>query len=387
MFPAKKMLRRLVGRRYAALRRLGGFLKWSLPALTALSRDGRSSDRRLLVIYDTSSQPFSIGDILIIQEGSLALREKHSLGFVDFALVYDPKHPASADATFSSITEDNAVYHLASILPVAQVNQHLGSLLLFNSHRQLERFIADNADRYEIWPSAWRYAGRDYLYYAVFNELLYEHYRRHGSIPHLTCRPFLREWAAAFYRTHVVPQVPVTVNVRNNPAFHQHRNLNLDCWMEFFDYCEKRYPAKFVVICARSEIDDRLRARPNVLIAKDHHTSIEQDLALIHASAIHMGAGSGPVSMAWFHDRPYLMVNTVYGPGYFAHAEMIIQEEPDIQRFWFSGPLQRIAGGPETTELLIAEFERMWASVDLGALDRSTAEVIDRPAEMRTWLR
>ena len=379
--------KRTLGRLYRRWRRLAGFARWALPSVGRLLGPASPGERRLLMVYDTASQPFNIGDILIMQEGSLILREKHGIDVVDFALVYDPKRPAIPEPAFSSITEGNAVYHLASVLPVAQVNQHLGSLFLFDSHRRLERFIADNADAYRVWPSAWKYAGGEYLYYAFFNELMYEHYRTHRSIPHLTCRPFLREWAAVFYRNHVLPQIAVTVNVRNNPAFHTHRNLLLDRWVEFFEYCEKRYPAKFVVLCARSEIDDRLRGRPNVLIAKDHHTSVEQDLALIQASAVHMGAGSGPASMAWFGDKPYLMVNTVYGPGYFAHSGMIVQEEPNIQRFWFARPLQRIAGGPETTELLVREFERMWAAADVQKWRSAMGGGEEPASEAPTWLR
>jgi hypothetical protein len=322
-----------------------------------------------------------------MQEGSLVLREKHNLDMVDFALLYDSEHPASPDPAFSSITENNAMYHLASILPVAQVNQHLGSLFLFNSRRNLLRFIADNADLYYVWPPGWKFAFSEYLYYEIFNDLLYNHYKKHGSIPRLTCRQFLVDWAQAFYRKHVHPQVPVTVNVRNNMAFQTHRNLRLECWLEFFHHCETRYPAKFVVVCARSEIDDRLRHCPNVIIAKDHHTGIEQDLALIHTSAIHMGAGSGPASIAWFNDKPYLMVNTVYGPQYFAHPEMIRQEEENVQRFWFAGPLQHIAGGAETTELLIREFARMWAAVDVQHWQSPVSLGENQESEMSTWLR
>jgi hypothetical protein len=369
------------------MRRVVRFLTWIFPSLGGLLLPGASSERRLLLIYDTSSQPFNIGDILILQEGSLVLREKYRLDAVDFAVVYDPKQPAASDPAFSSITEANALYHLASILPVAQVNQHLGSLFLFNSHRSLQRFIADSADVYHVWPSAWKFGSREYLYYDVFNDLLYDHYKEHGSIPRLTCRQFLVDWAHAFYQKHVSPQVPVTVNVRNNKAFHTHRNLRLECWLEFFHHCEARYPAKFVVLCARSEIDERLRQCPNVIIAKDHDTGVEQDLALVHASAVHMGAGSGPASMAWFNDKPYLMVNTVYGPQYFAHPEMIHQEEENVQRFWFSGPLQRIAGGPETTELLIREFARMWAAVDIRRWQSPPGLWENPGGDVHTWLR
>jgi hypothetical protein len=379
--------RRVLGPIYPPMRRVAGFLTWILPSLVRLLLPGSSSQKRLLLIYDTSCQPFSIGDILHAHVGSLVLREKHQLDAVDFALLYDSQHPASSDPAFSSITETNALYHLASILPVAQVNQHLGSLFLFDSQRNLQRFVADNADVYRVWPSGWKFGSRTYLFYDVFNDLLYTHYKEHGSIPRLTCRKFLVDWAHAFYQKHVNAQIPVTVNARNNKTFQTHRNLHMECWLEFFRHCETRYPAKFIVLCARSEIDERLRQCPNVIVAKDHDTGIEQDLALIHTSAIHMGASSGPFSMALFGDKPCLMVNTVFGPGYFAHADMIRQEEENIQRFWFSGTLQRIAGGIETTELLVREFARMWAGVDISHWQSPAGTGKNSQAEVPTWLR
>jgi hypothetical protein len=342
-----------------------------------------------LAVYDTSLQPLAVGDILIFQEASLVLCQKHQVDVVDFAIVYDLKNPASSDPVFSgTITEDNVMYHLASILPIAQVNPRLGSLFVFDSHEHLQRYINDNADRYHVWPSGWKMATREYLSPAVFNDLLYSHYKKHGSIPYLSCRPFLKEWAKGFYLEHVHPRIPVTVNIRNNKGWHLHRNSTLDSWIEFFHHCETRYPAKFVIICARSEIDDRLRNCANVLIAKDYHTGVEQDMALIHTSAIHMGAGSGPATMAWFNSNPYLMVNTVYKTGeFFEHPDMIQQEESNIQRFWFAGPLQRVANGVESAELLIREFAFLWGAVDLQHW-QSTADVESMPgAELHTWLR
>jgi hypothetical protein len=382
----RSIARKTLGPVYRPTRRAARFLGWVLPALGRLLLPSPSRDRRLLLIYDTYSQPFNIGDILLMQAGSLVLREKHKLDIVDFALVYDPKRPAASAPVFSSITEGNAVYHLASILPVAQVNPHLGSLFLFNSHQRLERFIADSLDLYQVWPSGWRFGSRDYLYYEIFNDLLYNHYRAHGSVPKLPCRPFLLQWALAYYHKHVHPDVPITVNIRNNPAFQTHRNSRLDAWLEFFRHCEARYPARFILICARSEIDERFRQCRNVIIAKDYHTGIEEDLALIHASAAHMGAGSGPVTLAWFSDKPYLMVNTVYGPGYFAHPDMI-RREGSVQRFWFAGPSQRITGEPETAQVLVEEFARIWSAVGTAYWRSMENPAGAAKAATPTWLR
>lgn len=382
-----KSIHSLLGPLDRPLVRLFGFLKWSFPLLGRVLASSGYRERRLLVVYDTSSQPFSIGDILTSQEGSLVLRERYGVETVDFALVYDPKNPASSDAAFSSITESNALYHLASVLPVAQVNQHLGSLFLFNSHQQLARFISDASDQYHVWPSGWQCASRDYLYYEVFNDLLFDHYRQHHAIPHLTCRQHLAEWAERFFQEHARSQVPVTVNLRNNPAFQVHRNSQLDSWLGLFDHCRTRYPAKFIVVCALAEVDPRLRSLPNVVIAKDHYTSVEQDLALIHASAAHMGAGSGPASMAWFSEKPYLMVNTVYAPQQFAHEGMILQVEENIQRFWFANPSQRIAGGAETVDLLVDEFTRIWNEVNINRWQSAEAADSASQDKLGMWLR
>lgn len=383
---SKDIARPIIGPSYHSIKRFFRFLTWTSRAMGNLLFSVPPEKKRLLLIYDTSSQPFNIGDILIMQAASHALREKHNLDRVDFALVYDPVDPAAADPVFASITDRNALFHLASILPVAQVNQYLGSLMLFDSDLHLQRYVADSADLYHVWPSGWRYASRDYLYYVVFNEVFYEYYKKHGTVMQLTCRPFLVDWANTFYLDHVFPKVPVTVNIRNNQMFQTHRNSNLDVWLEFFKHCESRYPAKFIVICAWSEIDDRLRDCPNVILAKDYHTGVEQDLALIHASAIHMGVGSGPVSMAWFNTKPYLMVNTVYGPNYFKCSDMLVDMAPGIQRFCFAGPLQRIVASAETTELLINEFAHMWSAVDLQHW-QALANPQKKSDEMHTWLR
>lgn len=384
---SRRVARRIIAPVYRPVRRSAWFLAWLFPALGELLLPKPASERRLLVIYDLFSQPFSVGDILVVQEASLVLRERHAVDVVDFAIVYDPRHPAQSGPAFTSITKDNALFNLASILPVAQVNQHLGSLFVFNSHRHLERFIVDNTDRYLVWPSGWKFATREYLFKTVFEDLLHNHFQQHGSIPHLACRPFLADWAKAFYEEHVYPQVPVSVNIRNNKAFQTHRNAHLECWLKFFAYCEPRYPAKFVIICAKIEVDDRLRACANVIIAKDYQTGVEQDLSLIHGSAFHMGSDSGPACMAIFSDKPYLVVNTAMRPNYFSNPEIFQQDSDGLRRFAFSGPLQRFGAGVETTAFLIKEFTRMWEAV---GLQRGQSEVdIERKteAEVHNWLR
>ena len=380
---------------YHVSRRIIRYMVWTSSSIGNFFLGALSQEKRILLIYDTSTQPFSIGDILIYQAASLVLREHYGVEKVDFVLLYDPLDPAKSDIAFNSITNLNIMYNLASILPVAQVNQHLGSLLVFDSKERLQRFIADSVDLYQIWPNCYKFASRDYLYYDIFNQIFYDYYRKHGKIVELTCKSFLVDWARLFYLERIPRMVPVTVNIRNNMAYQTERNSTIDEWLSFFKYCESRYPVKFIVLCAESEIDQRFSYCGNVIVAKNHHTGIEQELALIYTSAIHMGVGSGPISMAWFNSKPYLMVNTVYGPNYFKNSDMLVEIKPGIQRFCFANKFQRIVSEHETAELLIEQFSVLWESIKLDewALSDNPEKLIFEPTNQKItsginlWLR
>ena len=367
---------------YSKLKKTIGIIAW-LTAIPRIPDKSNNEDRRMLMIYDLSSQPFNIGDFLILQEVSFAQCKRFNLSSVDVAIVYEPKHPGLAIPEFSSITEDNVLYHLSSILPVAQVNQNLGSLFIFNSHLQLERYITENAATYQMWPSALQYVSKEYSYYRALNDVLYDYFKDYVNIPHLRCRQFLVEWASEFYRNNLCSCIPVTVNLRNNKLFGTHRNSIMDCWLNFFKHCSGRYPVKFIVICALHEIDERMRHLDNVIIAKDFHTSIEHDLTLISTSAIHMGASSGPFSMAWFGDKPYLMFNWSADPKDYK----CLIEDNGFYRFIFSAPFQRMTKEPETTELLIKEFGAIWGSIDHSKYEINNYSASNIQKEPLTWLR
>ncbi len=335
----------------------------------------------MLILYDFGSQSLSIGDLLLFHQAALVLREQYQVDTVDFALVYESEKPlASQNPISAAVTRREFAYHLAPLLPLVQFTAHVGSFFVFDSRQRFERFVADNADAYHVWPSALLYSGREYLLYYVLNELLYPHFRKHGSLPVLRPRPDLIDWALGFHRRTAGHCVPVSVQLRSNPRFGQSNNSIITEWLEFFRRCEATYPAMFTVIGASAEIDDRFRACNNVVIAKDHHTSVEQDLALIHTAALHLGADSGPVVMAIFGDKPYLAVPSRLSP--HLHRDMIV--EGSFHRFYFANPLQRYYSGHETADLLSREFARMWEAMDRAPSQAAAASEIP---ETVSWLR
>jgi len=315
-------------------------------------------ERRLLIIYDFSSQPFSVGDILVMQEAALVLRTAHGLDRIDFACVYDEEQPALNDLALAAIDSESFLFHLSSVLPAAQVNRHLGSIFLFDSHRRLKRFIAQNLGSYEVWPRLLRYATREYLFYHCMNDLFPKFHARHGCLPHLASRAPAQAWAARFIREFSKQKIVGTVQLRRNPS-NPSRDSVYHAWREFFRYCERRYPVTFFVICAPDELDPELRSLPNVVCAKDHHTRLEQDLALIEAADFHMGASSGPATVAQFNSRPYCIFGWRIDPAVFTS----IRTANHRHHFTFSYPFQSWIVEHENPALLRQEFQHMWDEI------------------------
>lgn len=299
--------------------------------------------------------------MLIFQEAALVLREMHGINVVDFALVYEPSNPVVADPAFSHINADNFSLHLSTVLPTVQFNRYLGSLLIFDSHGFLDSFIADNARVYHTWPPRILYAGREYLFYYCLNTLFYGFFEERGYLPALIPREVVRTWARGFIREHAGSLSAATVQLRKNSKTPE-RNSKYDCWLEFFRYCAEKRPIKFFVICAPSEIDPRLRQLPNVVVAKDHFTTLEQDLALIETADFHMGTASGPSTIAQFNRKPYCVFSWKINPELFRG----VTRHNHRHRFYFSTEFQNWISDEETTESLISEFEYLLAGLGQG---------------------
>ncbi|MEW6111145.1 MAG: hypothetical protein AB1664_03370 [Thermodesulfobacteriota bacterium] len=319
-------------------------------------------ERRILGVWDFRNVPFTVGELLYHQEVSLILREVHQVEWIDLALLLDREHPGRFD---QGITAGNAHYYFSKLLPAAFVNPHLGALLVFDTAQALDAYIADNRNRYHVFPPYVDDYGHRIKGYEHYFNYMQEFYGERGYIPYLSCRPAMVAWARCFLAEHVRPRFPVSLQLRNNTLFPE-RNSKLDEWLEFVTFCESRLPVTFVLIGDQEEIDSRFRNRPNVLVAKDHGTTVEQDLALIQASMLHMGSVSGPTMFAIFRDAPYLIYR------------FRVQHE---ELKWGSAapwatPLQKLVWDSETHERIKADFSAIWSQLRTDAW----AEDFDRLA-------
>jgi len=236
------------------------------------------------------------------------------------------------------------------------VNPYLGSVLLFGDRAQLEHYIQTNLEQYIIWPNVNLYMSGEYLYYPALNDLLYLHFLKYQSLPTLHCRKSVLDWAKYFIHQHTNNKLVVTIQLRNNPRTPK-RNTDIDCWLKLFEYCyDKNYSVSFIIICAKDEIDSRIRDCPNTTLAKDYCTNVEQDLALVELSDIHMGASSGPSTIAFFSNKPYCLFKW---DGIERLYKNLIYKNNSYY-FYFANDAQKLIKKDETPELLINEFTNLW---------------------------
>ena len=141
-------------------RRVFQGLRWMIQ----YTPSGATGRRRLLIVYDSETQPMSVGDILLFQATALTLREDHGVDQVDLAFLYNPEGEKHPEAAFHHIDQENIHPNLSWILQAAKVNPYLGSVLLFADRRKLEQYVSQSLDEAMVWSPLGRYASAEYLY-------------------------------------------------------------------------------------------------------------------------------------------------------------------------------------------------------------------------------
>ena len=299
----EKILRRL-------FRKFAIYLK--LPINLSLQNLKPRMKKRVLIIYDTNYQPFSVGDTIIFLEAGLVLCAEKKLETLDFAIVYNPTTPYDVDPVFLGVVDsDNVLLHLGKILPIIQLIEQSGSIMIFNSQTQLNKYISDNAELYEVWPSQLDRVKGSYLSPKIFTSLFYQYYKKNSSLPMMKGKEYLNQWATLFFSNKFPGKIPITINLRYNKKWHQSRNARIQEWVEFFKYCQSKYPIVFIVLSSIDEVCSDLRECENVVHAKEFNTTLEEDLALIKNSSMHMGSSSGPATIAWFNENPYIIFKPI----------------------------------------------------------------------------
>lgn len=337
---------------YLALRRHLRELRAANPGLTTLGRP--RADRRLLAVWDFRQCPSNLGDILVLHQRMQLLRHETGLDQVDYAFVGERGRILSHNEHYrAGVNDESWQAPLPGLLRTVNLSAHAGSTFFFDGYDAFDDFVEANLDRYHIWPSGRLHDVPQSAFGRNF-DAVQEFCVAHGWYPALEIRPQWLRYAARFFLDQVAPALPVVCHVRNNVLRPDNRNAPIEAWVEFFSRSADAHDAKFILIGAVGEIDDRFRDLPNVLIAKDFGTSLEEDLALAHCPYLFLGTSSGPACMAIFSDTPYVVFH--FQPEW----EMIARDHD----FAFATPHQRLTWERETADTIQDAFTDLWSRLD-----------------------
>ncbi len=319
---------------------------------------GRTADEpRIFAIWDFRVVPHTLGDLLQCHMRTQLMRHEHGVDKVDLAFLMDPAQPSRTLNYDAGVRPHNFHHVLPALTAGAYLNRHLGSLFIFDSAAALEAHLAANLHRYHVWPTAWQYFhGEDA--FGDNHNAVQDFHARHGFIPYFDCRPAAVQWCRDFYEQQVAPNLMVVLHLRNNAARDLERNSHVDEWHRFVAGCADRHPVRFVLIGSQAEVDPRFRELPNVIVAKDHGSTLEQDFVLVRSAHLFCGTGSGPASMAIYSDTPYLI---------FIHHPPAFERITQGGTYPFATAQQRMIWHDETAETISGAFEELLPALDPAA--------------------
>jgi hypothetical protein len=209
-------------------------------------------------------------------------------------------------------------------------------------------------------------------------ELLGAYFEAARAIPGPVPRQVMLGWSRDFYAVQVLPAAPVTVSIEAPTG-------DLTAWVDFFSHCQGRYPVKFILLSASSEGVDAFRRLPNVVIAADYFINLEQEITLVITALTHLGSHTPLAEVANLAGQLLTQVNFPAGPSF--PAGMLL-DGGTYRRYGFAPAIQRLWPVPAQAELLQAEFERIWASLNPAEwLARLRASINQTAPDMAMWLR
>ena len=213
--------------------------------------------------YDFSSQPCSIGDVLIFYEYMQVINEDD----FDFIFTYNPDFPSQDNPVFSYITPKNCKAYFWELMQMAKLPRVKSVSLETHSNPR-------GAYGFYHWM-----------------DTIVEYYNQHGFIPSLdVTKPEQRDYISVQLRRN-----------KYNPA----RNSQYGEWEKFFG---NHLEEDFVVVCSKDEKPDF--KFPNLHIAKDENSTIKDDLIYVQNSKLHMGATSGTSAVRHYSTRPVVTFNS-----------------------------------------------------------------------------
>jgi len=309
-----------------------------------------------LGVYDYSYAPYALGDCLTWQEKILCGAIDHGYSKIRLCLVTDPWRPSCY--LQPHINTLNYPQFIQSLYPAMFSNPLVESVQVFRDRYAFNLFLF-TAWRKGIasWPSYEDHFNceLDYISHKEINAF----YDKHGYLPRLAAPRGYEAAVDGFIERYGRRRYLVTCNIRLSQMSRYPADINRDSpievWHRFFALVGARYPdVLFLYLGGYGEWDANMSKHPNVVIMRGIGFNLGHELAMIHRSDMFIGSSSGFAAAATFSKTPYVITNM---EPRFSRFNGVPVDEP---RYPFGLDHQYISWVPETPELLMENFERVY---------------------------
>lgn len=299
----------------------------------------RERPLRILGVIDFNEEGFAIGDAMVFQVFLNILMIRHGAQKVDTTYIDDPSHANTRKEAYH-----RTLYLKRMLSSLHELNPNAGSHFHFDSNAQFADFLQKHREKYVVWPILHGSLTCRGLYDM---KQIIDFYHETGSLPRLSCRQELINWAHSFVVDHIGKAKLVVVHLRANPSRRESKNSNIDAWDRFFAAHKDEGSVKFTIIGTKEEIIPKFREYKNLIFAKDFDTTLEQDLSLLQIAHISLCSTSGPGVFPRFAGLPTIT---------FGLSPVYTDDIPEGATYPFLTRYQKVFWGKEPFELIEHEF-------------------------------
>jgi hypothetical protein len=327
--------------------------KWRSPFITASKILFRGKyPKRVIGIWDFENVRAVIGDAIVFQEILSTIAEENSADKIDCCFV-NPR-ARNQRANEFQITNPMAV---DSIISMTKINPKIGSVYIFDNNDQFSYFFQTVKQNYIVFPNP-------YFPFATVSNMhhLVDFYEEHSYLPKLTCDDVHLKWAKRFVEKHCAGKILFCASIRKIQR-DVDRNAPIKEWELFFRYCNEKYPEfLFIITGTEEEIHEELIGMENVLFAKQHNSTLLQDMALIQSSNALLVHNSGIIVFSYYIENvPSLLFGLDEKHVHFGHALK------KGETYNYAAENHKMLWGAYTVDHIIPQFEALIKHREIGS--------------------
>jgi hypothetical protein len=332
-----------------------------MPSL--LRHEINRSRGRLLGIMDYRYAPLALGDTMTWLTKLQVEAHTHGLKKIEILIAVPPGGWQSAP----QINSYNHAAMVQNIFPAFLCAPMVNSVRFYASPSPAppsQRILGALLARTPTWPHLSSHFRRhlDYHSHLTINAF----FRRHKWIPKLRSPKEFRSETEALTKTYFGGRSPCIINIRQssftNTPDRLLRDSPVGVWYRFLRRAHELRPEVVFVLTGDFGTWDRETALlPNVVVPRALGYGLGHELTLLLDGAPFLGSNSGFSAVATFSDVPYGITRFQYGAtGYMKGIEMEHGEE----HYPFASEHQWLSWVPETEEVLLDLFAKVWGARD-----------------------